>query len=107
MLAPVSAEDRNIDSYTGGYFLAEESYSKHPADEDILDRLSPSNTVQILFPLSQPVLGLLGYAPKIPEPLPRSLPQRLIKLLQASEVLWKGPFADHKMVVKCAADIVV
>ena len=110
-VTPSKYQGHNICSYIDGYLLAEKSSrprgTKHPSEEDILDLLSPSDTVHILFPLSQDVLELLGYAPQIPEPLPKNLSRRLFDLLQTSEVLWKGPFADHKMVVKCAADIVV
>jgi hypothetical protein len=44
---------------------------------------------------------------KTAEPLPNGLSQRLFEVMQASEVLWKTPFPLHKMVFKCAADIVV
>ena len=44
---------------------------------------------------------------KTVEPLPNCLSQRLFEVMQASEVLWKAPFSLHKMVFKCAADIVV
>lgn len=98
----------NVDDH----LLAEESNSgpqrtTDHKEEDIRGSLNPSDTVHILFPLSQAVLRLLEYAPKIPEPLPNSLSQRLFELMQTSEVLWKAPFARHKMVLKCAADIVV
>jgi hypothetical protein len=41
------------------------------------------------------------------EPLPNGLAQRLLKVMQSSEVLWKAPSARRKMVFKCATGIVV
>lgn len=44
---------------------------------------------------------------KTAQPLPNGLSQRLFEVMHASEVLWEGPFARHKMVLKVSADIVV
>jgi hypothetical protein len=76
-------------------------------DEDIRDSLSASADVDILFPLSQAVLRLLERVSNTAESLPNGLSQRLLEALQASEILWKAPFARHKMVFKCDPDIVV
>ena len=91
----------NVDDH----LLAEESNggSQGTTDhnkEDIRESLNPSDTVHILFPLSQAVLKLLEYAPETPEYLPNSLSQRLFELMKTSEILWKAPFARHKMVLK-------
>lgn len=76
-------------------------------EEEIRESLNPSDTVHILFPLSREVLRLVEDISKTAEPLPNCLSQRLFEVIQASEVLWKAPFPLHKMVFKCAADIVV
>src|SRR5690348_12084465 len=75
--------------------------------EDIREYLRPSEPADVLFPLSAVVLKLLEEAPGNAEPLPNGLPQRLVEVMQASEIIWKGPFARQKMVFKCAANIVV
>ena len=76
-VTPSKYRGRKICSCTDCYLLAEESSrpqgTKHPSMEDILDLLRPSDTVHIVFPLSQGVLRLLDYASEIPEPLPRNL----------------------------------
>lgn len=79
----------------------------NPEKEDTRESLNPSDTVHILFSLSQEVLKLVEDLSKTAGPLPNGLSQRLFEVMQASEVLWKAPFAVHKMVLKCTADIVV
>lgn len=41
------------------------------------------------------------------DPLPEELSQRMLGLLQASEVLWKSMFPEQLMILKCRTDIVV
>ncbi|KXG52957.1 uncharacterized protein PGRI_000070 [Penicillium griseofulvum] len=77
------------------------------ADEDIRRSLCPSDPVEIIFPLSDRVAKLLESVSLTWEDLPVGLSQRLIEVLQSSEILWKAPFARQKGVFKCSAEIVV
>ena len=79
----------------------------NPEEADIRESLNPSDTVHIIFPLSQEVLKLVEDVSKTAGPLPNGLSQRLFEVMRASEVLWKAPVALRKMVLKCTADIVV
>lgn len=74
-----------------------------PHEEDIRDSLDASATVETIFPLSKSVLDLLEAS----GPLSDSFSVRLIGMIQASEILWRGPSARCKMVFKCNACIVL
>ncbi|KAJ6109646.1 hypothetical protein N7486_001881 [Penicillium sp. IBT 16267x] len=77
------------------------------ADEDIRRSLSPSDPIEILFPLSDAVTELLESVSQTAEGSPVGLSQKLFEVLQSSEILWKAPFARQKGVFKCSAEIVV
>ncbi|GFF44585.1 hypothetical protein IFM51744_05856 [Aspergillus udagawae] len=76
-------------------------------DDDIRASLRASDSVDVIFPLAEPVLKLLGNISNDPGSSAYELPQRLIDLIYASDVIWKGPFARQKMVFKCGHDIVL
>ncbi|KAJ5927968.1 hypothetical protein N7466_006924 [Penicillium verhagenii] len=77
------------------------------ADGDIRRSLCPSDPTKIIFPLSESVKNLLQSVSQTAEHLSDELSQRIIEVLHSSEVLWKPPFARHKGVFKCSADIAV
>ncbi|KAL1972070.1 hypothetical protein VTN31DRAFT_7289 [Thermomyces dupontii] len=64
--------------------------------EDTRLTLRASGDVEILFPLSESVNKLLGTVTTTADPLPGGLPQRLIDVLNTSEVIYKGPFSRKK-----------
>lgn len=76
-------------------------------EEDIRESLSASDSVDILFPLSEAVIRQLEEISTTAETLPNGLSQRLFEVMQVSEILWTSAFPRHKMVFKCATDIVV
>ncbi|EFW23124.1 conserved hypothetical protein [Coccidioides posadasii str. Silveira] len=86
---------------------AEESETTKRREGDIRDCLRPSDPVDIVWPLSSTVLGLLEETSQIAEPLPDGLPQRMLDLVRTSEVIWKSPVLDQMMVFKCDTDVVV
>lgn len=48
-----------------------------------------------LWPLSPAVLRRLEETSEIADPLPDGLSQRMLELVQTSEVLWKSPLPDN------------
>ncbi|OJJ48031.1 hypothetical protein ASPZODRAFT_115452 [Penicilliopsis zonata CBS 506.65] len=78
-----------------------------PANEDIRESLNISDSVEVVFPLSDVILGYLNLEETVAKPLPDGFSQRLYKFMQASEILWTGPFPRQKMVFKCAPNVVV
>ncbi|KAL4893410.1 kinase-like domain-containing protein [Aspergillus ambiguus] len=76
-------------------------------DDDIRASLRASDPINIIFPLCEPVLKILRKMSNDPFSTTCELPQRLIDLTYASDVVWKGPFARQKMVFKCGHDIVL
>ncbi|QVM12008.1 hypothetical protein D8B26_006644 [Coccidioides posadasii str. Silveira] len=87
--------------------IIEESETTKRREGDIRDCLRPSDPVDIVWPLSSTVLGLLEETSQIAEPLPDGLPQRMLDLVRTSEVIWKSPVLDQMMVFKCDTDVVV
>lgn len=86
---------------------AEKSETTKRHKDDIRDCLRPSDPVDIVWPLSSTVLGLLEETSQIAEPLPDGLSQRMLDLVQTSEVIWKSPLPDQMMIFKCDTDVVV
>ncbi|KAE8353427.1 kinase-like domain-containing protein [Aspergillus coremiiformis] len=78
-----------------------------PNEEDIRDSLDASAPVETIYPLSKLVLDLLEDVSRASGSLSASFSERLIGMMQASEIIWKGPDPDHKMVFKCNASIVL
>ncbi|RAL03101.1 uncharacterized protein BO80DRAFT_462848 [Aspergillus ibericus CBS 121593] len=78
-----------------------------PHEEDLRASLDASAPVETIYPLSKEVLDLLGDGPQAFGSLSSSLSERLIRMMQASEILWKGPSARRKMILKCNAHIVL
>ncbi|OOF94217.1 hypothetical protein ASPCADRAFT_171826 [Aspergillus carbonarius ITEM 5010] len=78
-----------------------------PHEEDIRTSLDASAPVETIYPLSQVVLDLLEDVSRASESLSDSFSERLIAMIQASEILCKGPSACHKMIFKCNAGIVL
>ncbi|KAL2814771.1 kinase-like domain-containing protein [Aspergillus granulosus] len=78
-----------------------------PNNEDIRASLDASAPVETIYPLSKVVLDLLEDVSRDSGLLSDSFSERLIGLIKASEILWKGPSASHKMVFKCNASIVL
>ncbi|KAL4778720.1 kinase-like domain-containing protein [Aspergillus varians] len=74
-----------------------------PHEEDIRDSLDASASVETIYPLSKSVLDLLEASGSLSD----SFSVRLIGMIQASEILWRGPSARCKMVFKCNACIVL
>ncbi|KAJ9244376.1 hypothetical protein DTO169E5_1981 [Paecilomyces variotii] len=74
---------------------------------DIRDRLSASDSLETVFPLSELVLQGLEQTSTTTAPLPDGLPERLVEFLQKSEVLWTASSACHKAVLKCTDKIAV
>ncbi|PGG98661.1 hypothetical protein AJ80_09498 [Polytolypa hystricis UAMH7299] len=77
-----------------------------PKDEDIRAFLRASDSVEIVFSLSEAVLNLLGI-PRNTASTPNDLSERLVHVVQASEIIWKAPFARQKMVINCGHNIAV
>ncbi|OGM39212.1 hypothetical protein ABOM_012196 [Aspergillus bombycis] len=74
-------------------------------DEDIRTTFDASIQAEIVHPLSQEVLELLS--PGGTKVSPVRLSQRLLDIMRTSEVIWKAPFARHKIVLKCGNNIVL
>ncbi|KAL4778234.1 hypothetical protein BJX76DRAFT_366559 [Aspergillus varians] len=70
---------------------------------NIRDSLDASALVKTIYPLSKSVLDLLESSGLISD----SFLVRLIGIIQASEILWRGPSARCKMVFKCNTCIVL
>ncbi|RJE17965.1 Phosphotransferase enzyme family [Aspergillus sclerotialis] len=87
--------------------IIEKSETIKRQNGDIRDCLQASDPADIVWPLSSAVLGLLEETSHIAEPLPDGLSQRLLNLMQTSEVLWKSLFPEQIMVFKCDAGVVV
>ncbi|KMO99991.1 hypothetical protein CIRG_00134 [Coccidioides immitis RMSCC 2394] len=75
-------------------------------DEDIRAFLRASDSVEVVFSLSEAVLNLLG-VPRNTESTPNDLSERLVHVVQAGEIIWKAPFARQKKVFKCGHNIAV
>lgn len=81
--------------------------AKKKSDDDIRERLSASDPVDIIHPLSPAVLNLLKEASEMSNPPQDSLSHGVLKLLEASEVICKPLLSDSMMVLKCAPNLVV
>ncbi|OGM51180.1 hypothetical protein ABOM_000082 [Aspergillus bombycis] len=75
-------------------------------EDDIRASIRSSASAEIVFPLSDTVQNLLGISSSAAAQSD-GLAQRLIDVIDSSEVVWKGPFARQKMVLGCGHDIIL
>lgn len=78
-----------------------------PHEEDIRASLDASASVETIYPLSKVVLDFLEEVSRNSGPSSDSFSERLIRMIQASEILWRGPSSRRKMVFKCNDCIVL
>lgn len=78
-----------------------------PHEEDIRASLDASVPIETIYPLSQSVHDLLKDSSQPSGSKSDGFSERLIKMIQASEILWTGPSARCKMVFKFNAGIVL
>ncbi|KAE8404344.1 kinase-like protein [Aspergillus pseudonomiae] len=75
-------------------------------EDDIRASIRSSDLAEIVFPLSDTVRNLLGIS-SLAAAQSDGLAQRLIDVIDSSEVVWKGPFAGQKMVLTYGHDIIL
>ncbi|KAL5343545.1 kinase-like domain-containing protein [Aspergillus crustosus] len=66
-------------------------------EEDIRDSLDASAAVETIYPLSKVVFNILEDVSRAFQTPSDSFSERLIRMMQASEILWRGPSARYKM----------
>ncbi|KAL3477470.1 hypothetical protein BJX99DRAFT_246225 [Aspergillus californicus] len=77
-----------------------------PHEEDIRASLDASAPVKIIYPILKAVLDLIEDISCASGLLSDSFLARLIRIIQASEILWRGPSARCKIVFKCNTYII-
>ncbi|KNG86956.1 hypothetical protein ANOM_004214 [Aspergillus nomiae NRRL 13137] len=75
-------------------------------EDDIRASIRSSDLAEIVFPLSDTVQNLLGIS-SLAAVQSDGLAQRLLDVIDSSEVVWKGPFAGEKMALSCGHDIIL
>ncbi|KKK21111.1 hypothetical protein ARAM_007618, partial [Aspergillus rambellii] len=75
-------------------------------EDDIRASIRSTDLAEIVFPLSDTVKTLLGMSGSAVAQS-HCLAQRLIDIIGASKVVWKGPFARQKMVLSCGHNIIL
>ncbi|KAJ5088846.1 hypothetical protein N7456_012462 [Penicillium angulare] len=87
--------------------VPETTARKRPDEADIRLSLDASVPIETIYPLSQSVLDLVENLSQSSGSTSDTFSERLVEMIQASQILYTGPSARCKMAFKCNSSIVL